>query len=80
MTICKPSGGVLTIYGEGIRVGSTFCSATRARQCLQHGCIGYLVYMVDIRVGNEKLVSNVPIVREFPNVFSKELSGVPPKK
>ena len=25
-------------------------------------------------------VSNIPIVREFPDVFSDELSGVPPKR
>lgn len=31
VTVRDPIGGVLTIYGEGTRSGSTFCSATRAR-------------------------------------------------
>ena len=35
VTIREPSGGVLTVYGEGTRYGSAFCSAARARQSLQ---------------------------------------------
>ena len=62
VTIHDPSGGVLSIHGEGTRAGSTFCSATRARQFLQHGCMGYLVYMVDTLVEREKFVSDVPIM------------------
>ena len=34
VTIRDPSGGVLTVYGEGSRSGSTFCSVARARQSL----------------------------------------------
>ena len=35
VTIRDPSGGVLTVYGEGTRSGSAFCFASRARQSLQ---------------------------------------------
>ena len=35
VTIQDPSGGVHTVYDEGTRSGSTFCSAARARQSLQ---------------------------------------------
>ena len=34
VTIPDPSGGVLTIYGEGTRSGSPFYSAARARHSL----------------------------------------------
>ena len=34
VTIRDPSGGVLTVHGEGTRAGSAFCSAARARQGL----------------------------------------------
>ena len=67
-TIHDSSGGVLTIFGEGTRVGSIFFTA-RAKQCLQHGCMGYFAYVVDMQVEREKLVSNVPILREFPGIF-----------
>ena len=35
VTIRDPSGGVLTVYGEGNRSGSTFCFVARARQSVQ---------------------------------------------
>ena len=35
VTIRDPSGGVLSVYGVGTCSGSAFCSAARARQCLQ---------------------------------------------
>lgn len=62
-------GGEVIIYGKGTRVGSTFYLATKARRYLQHGCTGYLVYVVDTQVEKEVLVSDVPIVKEFPDVF-----------
>ena len=79
VTIRDPSGGVLTVYGEGTHSGSTFCSTARARQSLQQGCSGFVAYVVDTRVGAERprSVDEVPIVREFPDVFPEELSGVP---
>ena len=46
-----PCVGELIVYGEGTRVGSGFCSVVRVRQCIQHGCAGYLAYVVDMRVG-----------------------------
>ena len=75
-----PSGEVIMVYGEGTRVGSAFCSAARARQNLLHGCRGFLVYVMDTRVDSERprLVDEVPIVCEFPDVFPEDFPGVPP--
>ena len=82
VTIRDPSGGVLTVYGDGTRSGSTFCSAARVRQSLQQGCMGFLAYMMDtwVAIGRPSSISEVPIVCEFPDVFLEELSGVPPKR
>lgn len=66
-----PRGGVFIIYGEGTRVGFAFCFAVRARQCLQHGCLDYLAYVVDMRVKRKRSVSDVLFVRDFPDVFSR---------
>lgn len=70
------------MYGEGTRSGSMFCLAARARQCLQQGCKGFVAYVMDTRVDFERLrlVEEVPIVREFPDVFPEELPGVPPSR
>jgi hypothetical protein len=39
----------------------------------------YLEYVLEIKGGEIQLL-NVPIMREFPNVFSDKLSGVPLEK
>lgn len=77
--IRDPSGGVLTIYGEGTRSGSAFCLAARARQSLQQGCMGFLVYVSDTRDITERLstIAVVLVVSEFPDVFLEEIPGVP---
>ena len=42
--------------------------------------MGFLAYVMDTREGSErpKSVEEVPVVREFPDVFPEELPGVPP--
>ena len=65
----NPKWGELIVYGEGTRVGSGFCSAARARQYIQHGCAGYLAYVVDTRVRDQISISDVLVVREFADVF-----------
>ena len=82
MTIRDPSRGVLTVYGEGTRTGSAFCSTARARQSLHQGCRGFVAYVMDVSVDSEgpESVDEVPIVREFPDVFPEDLPGVPPER
>ena len=46
---------------------------------LRKGCQGYLAYVVEI--GKEgTLVDEIPVVREFPNVFSDIIAGLPPDR
>ncbi|XP_023763558.1 uncharacterized protein LOC111912039 [Lactuca sativa] len=74
------SGGALIIYGEGTRTGSGFCSEARARQYIQHRCAGYLAYVVDMQVGDQTSVSEVPVLKEFANVLPEELPGIHPER
>ena len=82
VTIRDPSGGVLMIYGEGTRCGLAFCSAARARRSVQRGCRGFVANLMDTRVTTERpsSIGEVPILREFPNVFPEDLPGVPPER
>lgn len=47
-----------------------------ARKLLRKGCMAYLVYIINFEKGGMEL-NNLYIVREFSNVFLKELSGLP---
>ena len=51
-------------------------SALRAKHLSRKGCQGYLAHLVDTRKEVLKL-DNIPVVREFPNVFPEDLLGIP---
>ena len=49
-----------------------------ARRFFRKGCEAFLALILDSK--REKVnFENIPVIREFPNVFPEELSGVPPK-
>ena len=50
--------------------------ALRAKHLLQKGYQGYLAYVMDTRKEVLKL-DDIPVVREFPDVFPEDLPGIP---
>ena len=51
-------------------------SALRANSLLKKGCQGFVAYVV--RNENEVRLENIPIVKDFSNVFPNDLLGLPP--
>ena len=49
----------------------------KALSIVRKGCEAYFAYVIDSRV-SEKKFEYVPVVCEFPDVFPKELPGLPP--
>ncbi|XP_071689207.1 uncharacterized protein [Rutidosis leptorrhynchoides] len=74
-----PSGKVIWIYGERARRAIPICTYARAKRFLSHGCCAFLAHVID---DSKKVfeINNVPVVNEFPDVFSDELPGVPPDR
>ena len=70
----------MVIHGERASHGRTLCLALRARRLLQQGLSGFLAYFSDTRVEATPDMSKVLIVRDFPDVFSEDLHGVPPER
>ena len=54
-------------------------SSIKAKRLLCKGCKAYLAHIVD-KSTLEVTLDNVPIGREFLNVFSKDLPSLPPNK
>ena len=54
-------------------------SAISARCLLQKGCKGYLAHVVDTR-SSEVRLEDVPVVRDFLDVFPDDLLGLPPER
>ena len=69
-----PSGGELTIRGDGQKRLPKVCSLAKARRYVRRGGVSYLAYVTDSRREKKgKVVADVPVVREFPDVFPEEM-------
>ena len=66
---------------RGIRrkIAPSLINARTAWKMLRKGCQGYLEFVVDRRQEGTRL-EDIPIVKEFPDVFPDDLSGLPPDR
>ena len=48
----------------------------QARRFIRKGCEAFLALVLDSKRGQVNL-EDIPVIKEFPNVFSEELSGLP---
>ena len=51
--------------------------AIKARRFLKKGCEAFLALALDSKRGQIKL-EDIPVVKEFSDVFPEELTGLPP--
>ena len=63
---------------QGIRSGvmSNVIFAMQARRIMRKGCETSLALILDSKRGQVN-VEKIPVVREFPDVFPKDLPGIP---
>ena len=63
---------------QGIKreIAPSFINAMTASKMLRKGCQGYLAFLVDRRQEGTRL-EDIPIVKEFPDVFPNYISGLP---
>jgi hypothetical protein len=47
-----------------------------AQKLLKKRCIGYLAYILNLNDRGPRL-KDIPVVKEFPDVFPEELPGLP---
>ena len=72
----RPGLPVVVFYGERRRTPSGLISAIYARCLLRKGCSGFLAHIVDTR-SDEARLEDVPVVRDFLDVFLDDLRGPP---
>ena len=58
---------------------SNVISAATARTMVRKGCEAYFTYVIDMKKVEPSL-SYIPTVYDYPDVFSKELFGLPPQR
>ncbi|KAD4585863.1 hypothetical protein E3N88_23464 [Mikania micrantha] len=74
-----PSGDTLHVYGDRPSRGLKLMSCTQANKYLRKQYFAFLAHVVEEK-GKGKSVSDVPVVRDFPDVFPEDLPGPPPPR
>ncbi|XP_074358109.1 uncharacterized protein LOC141697571 [Apium graveolens] len=62
---------------QGKKQDKKFLTATQTRRLLRQGCEAYLAYVKDVEKESLK-IEDIPMVKEFPDVFPDKLTGLPP--
>ncbi|TLX68551.1 hypothetical protein E9993_23220, partial [Labilibacter sediminis] len=68
------------VYGDRRIENKRVISFVKARKLLTQGCSSFLAYVVNTTKEVKKTVDDVPIVREFSDVFPDDLPGLPPDR
>ncbi|KAM0060059.1 putative nucleotidyltransferase, Ribonuclease H [Helianthus debilis subsp. tardiflorus] len=74
-----PSGDVLHVYGDRPSRGLKLMSCTQANKYLRKQYFAFLAHVVEEK-GKGKSLSDVSMVRDFPDVFPEDLPGPPPPR
>ncbi|XP_021975075.1 uncharacterized protein LOC110870180 [Helianthus annuus] len=76
--LTSPSGKHITIYGEK-GGNSVVCTMLEAHRLMKHGCKAYMVYASESEKESLK-IGDVPVVRDYEDVFLEDLPGIPPER
>jgi hypothetical protein len=79
VTFQGAKGETMVFKGERISNFTNIISVMDVRKLLKKGYTTYLAYVINSKRGKIGLF-DVPIVREFPDVFPEELPGLPPER
>ncbi|PKA46735.1 hypothetical protein AXF42_Ash021521 [Apostasia shenzhenica] len=75
--ICTMGFSNLVIYGRGKKM--LLISAMQAHRLMKKGCVVYLAMTLSATTKAVKL-QDIPVVNEYPDVFSEDLPGLPPNR
>ena len=80
-TIVLKCSDLLEVTVHGIQSGSmsNIIYAMQVRHFLRKGCEAFLALVLDSKRGQVNL-EYIPVIKEFHDVFLKELPGLPPKR
>ncbi|GKV40242.1 hypothetical protein SLEP1_g47911 [Rubroshorea leprosula] len=75
----NPGEPKFSLQGSGSFAPPMLISALQAQKYLVNGCQGFLVSITDASSVTSRL-KDILVVREFPDVFSEDLPGLPPNR
>ncbi|RVW31995.1 Transposon Tf2-12 polyprotein [Vitis vinifera] len=78
MTFSIPGQPDFSFEGKHVDKPLRVISVLRASSLLKKGCQGFLAYVVNEE--NDLKLEDIPIVRDYPDVFLEDLPGLPPER
>ncbi|XP_021979850.1 uncharacterized protein LOC110875969 [Helianthus annuus] len=80
VSIPRPGGGeAIVIHGDQSSQVSSIVSIMKMIKMLRKGYPAFLVNIVDTKAEGRK-IEEIPIVRDYPEVFPEDLPGLPPAR
>ncbi|XP_075486273.1 uncharacterized protein LOC142525872 [Primulina tabacum] len=73
-------GSKWNFYGSDSQSCIPLVSAMKMFRILSTGNEGFMIYALDATQGKRFEVSDIPVVKEFPDVFPDEIPGFPPQR
>ncbi|KAD4982452.1 hypothetical protein E3N88_19123 [Mikania micrantha] len=71
------SGDTLNVFGEKPTRGLKLMTCTTAQKYLRKNYVAFLAHIVN-KKDKEKKIEDIPIIKDFPEVFPEDLPGLPP--
>nr|GEU41701.1 reverse transcriptase domain-containing protein [Tanacetum cinerariifolium] len=71
-------GETLIIRVDRSKTRLNLISCIKTRRCISRG---YQIFMIEVveKKSDEKRLEDIPVVKEFPNIFLEDLPGLPPE-
>ena len=76
---CRPGETEVVFYGLRKILPNSIMTAMKASKMLQKSYQGCLAYAIEVRDSGSRL-EDIPVVREFSNVFPEDLLCIPPDR
>ena len=76
---CRPGQTEVVFYALRKTLTNSIMTAMKANKMLQNSYQGYLAYAIKLRDNGSRL-EDIPLIREFSDVFPEDLRGIPPDR
>ena len=77
--LTAPNGSRITIHGDESYSLPRVISMIKAGKLLQRGCKAFLAQVIEVG-GDSPQLGDVPVVRDYPDVFPEDLTDLPPDR
>ncbi|GJT43686.1 putative reverse transcriptase domain-containing protein [Tanacetum coccineum] len=71
------NGETLIIRGDRSKTRLNLISCIKTEKYISRGCQVFMIQVME-KKADEKRLKDIPVVKEFPNVFPEDLPGIPP--